>query len=115
MMAWLLVLALFPASSASSRDDSSDETVVRITASESEYSPREIVVRRGAQVVLELLAVDRDHGFNLPAFDVRAYLMVGRVTRVRLTPSRAGRFPFHCDVYCGPEHDFMTGVLDVRE
>jgi cytochrome c oxidase subunit 2 len=41
--------------------------------------------------------------------------MVGQATRVRLTPERAGRFPFHCDVYCGPGHDSMTGVLEVIE
>ena len=109
------MLVLLTAAPAQLLDDASGETVERIVARDSEYFPGEIVVKRGAPVVLELIAEDRDHGFNLPDFDVRVDVMVGRAARVRVTPSKAGRFQFHCDVYCGSGHDAMIGVLEAEE
>ena len=45
--------------------------VVHIRAHMFAYSPDEIVVKMGVPVTLELMSVDRVHGFNLPDFHVR--------------------------------------------
>jgi cytochrome c oxidase subunit II len=92
-----------------------DEMIVRVTARKFEYSPNEIVVKKGVVVVLEFASEDRHHGFSLPAFGVRADIEPGVVNRVRLRPDRAGRFPFHCDVFCGAGHEDMTGTLVVTD
>jgi heme/copper-type cytochrome/quinol oxidase subunit 2 len=43
----------------------SDEPVIHISASTSEFTPNEITVKKGVPVTLELISQDRHHGFNL--------------------------------------------------
>jgi cytochrome c oxidase subunit 2 len=33
---------------------------------------------------------------------------------VRVVPQKAGRFEFHCDVFCGSGHEEMSGILVVK-
>lgn len=87
--------------------------VIRITARKFEFSPAEIHLRRGEHVVLELTSLDRKHGFKLPELGIRADVPAGGTARVELTPEKAGRFPFACDVFCGDGHDDMAGTLVV--
>ena len=89
--------------------------VVRISAKRFSYTPSEIRVKKGETVVLELRSEDRVHGFNVPAFHVRTDISPDAPRRVTLTPDRAGRFLFHCDVFCGEGHEDMTGVLVVTD
>ena len=93
----------------------SGERVIRITAKRFEYNPSEITLKRGEPVVLELVSLDRDHGFKLDALGVRADVKPGQVTRVPITPQQVGRFEFACDVFCGSGHEDMTGEIVVVE
>jgi cytochrome c oxidase subunit 2 len=92
---------------------SAREQVIHLTARKFEYSPSEITVKKGVPVVLEITSLDRDHGFKLRQFGVRADVKPGQVTRVRIVPNKAGHFPFECDVFCGSGHDDMSGELIV--
>lgn len=94
---------------------SAQTPVIRMTAKKFEYSPNEITVKKGVPVVLEITSLDRDHGFKLRAFGVRADVKPGAVTRVRIVPNKTGRFPFECDVFCGSGHEDMGGELIVVE
>lgn len=89
------------------------EQVIRITARKFEYSPSEITLKKGIPVVLELTSADRDHGFRLRAFGVRADIKPGEATRVRIVPDHAGTFEFECDVFCGSGHEDMAGRIVV--
>jgi cytochrome c oxidase subunit 2 len=89
------------------------ERVVQVTAKVSEYSPHEIILKKGEPVILELTSQDREHGFRLPDFGVRADIKPGQVTRVRLLPQQVGRFSFACDVFCGVDHEEMVGEIVV--
>src|SRR5262245_52193469 len=80
------------------------EQVVQMTAKRFEYNPSEITLKKGAPVILEITALDRDHGFKIPGLGVRADLKSGQVTRVRIVPDRTGTFEFRCDVFCGSGH-----------
>jgi len=91
------------------------EVVIHVTARRFEYQPAEIVVRRNVPVVLELVSEDRTHGFSVPELGLRADVVPGAPTRVRFTPDRVGRFPFHCDVFCGSGHEDMTGEIVVTD
>jgi len=91
------------------------ERVVQVTAKVSEYSPHEILLKKGEPVILELTSQDREHGFRLPDFGVREDIKPGQVTRVRLLPQRVGRFTFACDVFCGVDHEEMVGEIVVVE
>jgi cytochrome c oxidase subunit 2 len=89
------------------------EQVVRMTAKKFEYTPSQITLKKGVPVVLEITAVDRDHGFKVPELGVRADLKSGQVTRVRIVPDRTGTFEFRCDVFCGSGHEDMSGEIVV--
>ena len=89
------------------------EQVVQITAKRFEYNPNEITLKKGVPVILELTALDRDHGFKLPEFGVRADVKLGEVARVRVVPDHTGRFEFRCDVFCGDGHEDMAGEIVV--
>jgi cytochrome c oxidase subunit II len=92
-----------------------NEQVVTLTLKKFEYMPEQITVHKGVPVVLELTALDRTHGFLLRAFGVDVDVKKAVVTRVRFVPNKAGTFEFHCDVYCGDNHEDMTGTLVVLE
>jgi len=89
------------------------EQVVHMTAKRFEYTPSEITLKKGVPVILEITALDRDHGFKIPEFNVRADLKSGEVTRVRIVPDRTGTFGFRCDVFCGDRHEDMAGEIVV--
>jgi len=92
-----------------------DEPVIHITAKKFEFTPRTLTLIKGVPVVLEVTALDRVHGFNLPDFGVRSDVVPGKVTRIRFTPDKAGEFVFFCDVFCGDGHEEMSGVLIVKD
>jgi len=67
------------------------EQVVHMTAKRFEYDPSEITLKKGIPVILEITALDRDHGFKIPELGIRADLKSGQVTRVRIVPDGRGR------------------------
>src|SRR2546426_8945658 len=89
------------------------EQVVHMTAKRFEYTPSEITLKKGVPVILELTALDRDHGFKVPEFGLRADVKLGEVARVRIVPDHTGRFEFRCDVFCGDGHEDMAGEIVV--
>lgn len=86
---------------------------LRITAEKFKFTPQEIRLKRGVTVELELVSLDRLHGFSVPDFGVRADVIPGRTVRLEITPTRAGEFTFVCDNFCGDDHDEMSGKLVV--
>jgi cytochrome c oxidase subunit 2 len=92
-----------------------DEPVIHITAKKFEFTPRTPTLKKGVPVVIEVTALDRVHGFNLPDFGVRSDVVPGKVTRIRFTPDKTGEFVFFCDVFCGDGHEQMSGVLTVKD
>lgn len=92
-----------------------EEVVIRMTAKKFEYSQSTLVVKKGVPLVLEITALDRVHGFNLPDFGVRTDVLPGQVRRIRLIPGKSGEFVFFCDVFCGDGHEQMSGVLTVKD
>src|SRR5882762_8256725 len=89
------------------------ERVIHITAKKFEFSPDSITLKKGETVVLEISSGDRKHGFSLRAFGVRTEVLLGKVSRIRLTPDKTGKFTFSCDVFCGDGHEEMTGTVIV--
>jgi cytochrome c oxidase subunit II len=93
----------------------SDERVIRISASDFEFKPSEILVKKGVPVTLELTSQDRRHGFKLAEFQLRADVKPGVVKKVRFVPDKTGTFTFICDVFCGEGHEETSGTLKVVE
>lgn len=99
----------------SAREMPSKEQIVRVSASMFEFTPSEIIVKKGIPVTLELISEDRHHGFKLPEFHLRADINAGVVTKVSFTPQKTGTFAFVCDFFCGDGHEEMSGTLKVVE
>jgi len=96
------------------KERSAAERVVRITAKRFEYAPSEIVLKKGEPVVLELVSLDRKHGFDAPDLGLRTDVEPDHPVRLRFVPDKAGRFGFHCDVFCGSGHEDMAGEIVVE-
>jgi cytochrome c oxidase subunit 2 len=90
------------------------EPVVHIEAKRFAYAPDSIELKVGEPVILELVALDRTHGFSIPDFGIRTDIPVGQPVRIRIVPQKAGTFVFHCDVFCGSGHEEMAGTLVVK-
>ncbi|SBT04095.1 putative cytochrome C oxidase polypeptide II oxidoreductase protein [Candidatus Accumulibacter aalborgensis] len=91
-----------------------EDRVIEIEAKRFEYTPNEIRVKRGGAVTLAFRSIDFVHGFSLPDLGVRADLVPGRVTEVRIKAKEAGKFLFLCDNFCGDRHEEMNGMLIVE-
>jgi cytochrome c oxidase subunit 2 len=86
-----------------------------MTVKRFEYSPREIHLRKGVPVVLEITSLDVPHGFSLPDLGVRADVIPGILARVRLIPDKVGTFTFRCDVFYGSGHEDLDGTIVVTD
>jgi cytochrome c oxidase subunit 2 len=91
------------------------EKIIKITAKRFNYTPAEVTLKKGVPVILEFTTMDVFMGFNLPDFGVRADIVPGKATRLRLVPDKLGTFIFLCDVFCGTGHEEMNGKLTVIE
>ena len=88
---------------------------VEILAQRFNFTPDEIKVKKGVPVDLELTTLDRVHGFDVPGLELTAQIVPGETTHVRFTPDKAGRFLFHCDIFCGEGHEDMDAAIIVEE
>lgn len=89
--------------------------VIKITAKKFEYSPSEIRIKKGVPVILEFTSADRIHGFDCPGLGIRTTIEPGKFSQVKLIAAKAGKYEFHCDVFCGGGHEDMTGVIIVED
>jgi cytochrome c oxidase subunit II len=90
------------------------ERVIRIRAYKFSYEPDDIVLKLKVPVVLEFTSSDVPMGFNAPDFGLRASIIPGQTSRVRIVPDKVGTFVFHCDVFCGDGHEDMDGTIRVE-
>src|SRR5271169_2204554 len=88
---------------------------IKLTVKKFEYSLKQITVKKGTPVVIEITSQDRQHGFSLPDFNVRADVNPGKVVRVAFTADKAGEFDYLCDIFCGDGHEDVNGKLVVEE
>jgi hypothetical protein len=108
-------LAELPVTSPPAVATAASERTIRVTARQFAFEPRTIPLRRGVPVTLELVSLDRVHGFDAPGLGLRATIEPGKPTILRVVPDRAGTFPFHCNVFCGEGHEDMSGEIVVTE
>ncbi len=83
--------------------------VISLTARRFQFEPREIALKAGEAVVVEIRSIDFIHGMNLPDLGRRYDLVPGQVTRLELQPKEPGVIDFLCDNFCGDGHEEMNG------
>jgi cytochrome c oxidase subunit 2 len=99
----------------SAKETSNAEQIVRISASNFDFTPSVITVKKGVPVRLEFVSQDRRHGFKLLELHLRADITPGTMETIRFVPDKVGTFTFYCDVFCGDGHESMAGTLKVIE
>jgi cytochrome c oxidase subunit 2 len=87
--------------------------VIPVVARKFVFLPRDIHVKLGEAVTLELTAPEVVMGFYAPELDLRTLIVPGQVSRVSFTAVKAGTFPFLCDIFCGDGHEQMSGQIIV--
>lgn len=88
---------------------------IRVVAQRFKFVPNVIELKVGEPVLLLFSSSDYFHGFNVPDLGIRADLLPGLVTPIRLTPKQPGRLDFLCDNFCGDGHEVMHGQFNVTE
>ena len=96
------------------RPASDQGNTIQVTARKYRFDPPVITVKQGDRVKLIITAVDHDHGFRLPGYDIDQKLPKGVATPVEFTAGKAGTFSFHCSHFCGMGHPKMKGKLVVE-
>ena len=110
---WLLLLAL--GSVGMYVGAQPEELVIKVVTRKFEYAPNVIHLKKNIPVVLEFTSEDVVMGFSVPDLKIRADIIPGMVSRLRIVPNKVGRFVFVCDIFCGSGHEDMTGAIVVSE
>jgi cytochrome c oxidase subunit II len=115
---WLVVAAAVAITCAAAEPARSQpRRVIRISAERFSFTPSEIVLDPGEEVEFRLKSDDTSHGFRLVGFPVNVAIPKrGRnEIAVAFRAPEPGRYTFECSRMCGAGHNFMRGVLVVRE
>ena len=88
---------------------------ISIKARRFEFEPRTITLQKGRPAKLVITSEDVDHGFAIDEFNINVKIEARQAKVVEFTPDHTGRFRIHCTVYCGEDHENMTGELVVEE
>jgi cytochrome c oxidase subunit 2 len=68
----------------------------------------ELHLVKGKQVLLRMTSQDVIHSFWVPEFRVKQDLVPGRITELRITPTREGKdYKVRCAELCGTSHAYM--------
>jgi cytochrome c oxidase subunit II len=87
---------------------------IPVVAKKYTFEPREIHLKQGEEVVLEVTSADVQHGFSVPSLGISEPIQKGKVAEIRLTPHERGEYRVECDIICGARHDEMMGKIIVE-
>jgi heme/copper-type cytochrome/quinol oxidase subunit 2 len=115
--AWRLNLSEFHTLGVIQRDDG--HFTVRIVAKKWMFDigqPRDqatiITIPAGSELEIVATSMDITHSLAIPGHPV-LFIPPDRTSRLTISFSQAGTYPFVCSVYCGPNHDAMQGIIVV--
>jgi cytochrome c oxidase subunit II len=97
--------------------EQSSPRVIEVTAERFSFSPSEITVRAGEAIEFRVRSEDTAHGFRIAGTPVNGVVPKrGKgVLAVAATFDRPGRYTIECTRMCGAGHDFMRGIIVVRD
>jgi cytochrome c oxidase subunit 2 len=113
----LVVLASATVMTSASPGQAPARRVIEVTAERFEFWPTEITIERGEEVEIRIRSEDTSHGFRIVGAGTNVVVPKrgkGQAVAV-FRAERPGRYTFECSRMCGAGHNFMRGVLIVRE
>ena len=109
-----VVTGLLALASPRARAEESPRVIV-ITAKRFEFSPKEITLKKGETVKLQLKSEDVTHGLFVRPLGIDMDIAPGETTEVTLTPQKAGLYRAICDHFCGAGHGGMKMTIVVED
>jgi heme/copper-type cytochrome/quinol oxidase subunit 2 len=85
-----------------------------VKADDYKFIPDTITVNKGDKVIIKAIAIDKDHGIGIKAFNIEQSLPKGKWVTIEFTADKKGKFPIHCTLFCGWKHFWMKGKLIVK-
>ena len=114
MGAALLTLAVGLGLAGSGVGAAEEPRVIAVTAKRFEFSPKEITLKVGETVKLQLTTEDVTHGLFVKPLGIDEEIVPGKTTEVVVTPKAAGRYTTICDYFCGAGHGGMKMTIVVE-
>jgi cytochrome c oxidase subunit 2 len=110
------LVAMMFAIAATAGHSQTPRRVITVVAERFSFTPSEITIETGEEVELRLKSEDTAHGFRIPGVvNVTVPKRGYDPLAVTIGPLAAGRYPFECSRVCGAGHNFMRGMLIVRD
>lgn len=111
-----LAAMMFAIAATAGHSQTPPRRVITVVAERFSFTPSEITVDAGEEVELRLKSEDTAHGFRIGGVvNVTVPKRGHDPLAVTIGPLAAGRYPFECSRVCGAGHNFMRGVLIVRD
>ena len=85
-----------------------------IKADNYKFNPATIVVNEKDKVIIKVIAVDKDHGIGIKAFNIKQPLPKGELKAIEFTADKKGEYSIICTKLCGWKHFWMKGKLIVK-
>jgi cytochrome c oxidase subunit 2 len=85
-----------------------------VKADKYKFKPDRITVNKGDKVIIRAIAIDKDHGLGIKAFNIKKTLPKGEWVTIEFTADKEGEFPIRCTKFCGWKHFWMKGKLIVK-
>jgi len=90
-------------------------TEIEIAAGRFSFAPDAIEVQEGERVRLIVRSVDVAHGISIPSLRIQQQIPAGgEPVVIEFVASEPGTHPFYCSVYCGVDHERMSGAITIR-
>ena len=114
LLATLVLGAVASSGAVRAADEPGSARTIAITARRFEFEPKEIRLKKGETVKLQVTSADVSHGFFQRALKIDADLAAGKSADVLVTPQESGTYTLICDHYCGAQHGNMKMTIVVE-
>ena len=91
-----------------------DVKTFEVKADAYKFIPDTMTVNHGDKVIIKAIAIDKDHGIGIKAFNINKPLPKGKWITIEFAADKRGEFPIYCTVFCGWKHHWMRGKLIVK-
>jgi cytochrome c oxidase subunit 2 len=90
------------------------EAYIRAEANPWKFRPDVMNVPVNSTVTFYVTSADVQHGFKIEGTNANLQVLPGQVSKVTITFTTKGQYPFVCAEYCGLGHQNMFGTITVE-
>jgi cytochrome c oxidase subunit 2 len=113
MIALYAAVMLMVSAFAAPRQAGDSPRRIEVTAKRFEFTPNEVIIKRGESVVLAFHSTDVTHGLYIDQLHIKTDIPNGKVTEVHVTPTETGDYYGICAHFCGAGHGTMIFAIHI--